>query len=72
MEVLGLQDLPTVVPEVGEETYDKGAEILRNFFKQELPQFNVAELDPLGKQIIECCMDDGTLEQYNAFIPGGV
>lgn len=63
---------PETQPEVGEETYDKGAEILQKFFKQELPQFNVSELDPLGKQIIECCMDNGTLDQYNALIPGGV
>ena len=63
---------PETQPEVGEEVYDKGAEILLNFFRKELPQFQSAELDPLGKQIIECCMDGGTLEQYNAFMPGGV
>ena len=51
-------------PEVGDEGYDKGAEILNEFFKRELKQFLVPELDPLGKKIIETCLDDGSLEDY--------
>jgi hypothetical protein len=59
---------PETQPDVGEEIYDNGAEILQNFFKKELPQFNVSELDPLGKKIIECCLDGGTHEDYASFI----
>lgn len=60
---------PETQPEVGEEAYDKGAEILFNFFKKELPQFNVSELDPLGKKIIECCLSGGTHKDYADLIP---
>jgi hypothetical protein len=60
---------PETQPEIGEECYDKGAEILYNFFRKELPQFNVAELDPLGKKIIQCCMDGGTHKDYADLIP---
>lgn len=55
--------------EVGEEAYDQGAKILGDFFKSELEQFLVPDLDPLGKQIIECCLNDGNLEDYLKFIP---
>ncbi|MGB9680304.1 MAG: DUF4914 family protein [Thermoanaerobacteraceae bacterium] len=51
-------------PEVGNDGYDKGAEMLNEFFKKELKQFLVPELDPLGKKIIETCLDDGSLEDY--------
>jgi hypothetical protein len=54
--------------EVGPEGYVKGAEILKDFFKRELKQFLVPELHPLGRQIIEICMNDGTLEEYQAAI----
>ncbi|MBK8804183.1 MAG: DUF4914 family protein [Fibrobacteres bacterium] len=60
---------PETQPEVGEETYDKGAEILLAFFRKELPQFNVSELDPLGKQIIQCCLDNGSHEDYANLMP---
>ncbi|EGD49940.1 hypothetical protein TheetDRAFT_3249 [Thermoanaerobacter ethanolicus JW 200] len=51
-------------PEVGDDGYDKGAEMLNEFFKRELKQFLVPELDPLGKKIIETCLEDGSLEDY--------
>jgi hypothetical protein len=60
---------PDTQAEVGIEGYDKGAKILMDFFKEELKKFNTPELHPLGKQIIECCMNDGTLEDYIKFIP---
>ncbi len=59
---------PETQPEVGEEIYDNGAEILQSFFKRELAQFQVDGLDPLGKRIIDCCMDGGKLEDYAALI----
>jgi hypothetical protein len=54
-------------PEVGEEAYQAGAKILTEFFHQHLRQFQEPDLDPLGKQMIEACLDGATLEQYDAF-----
>ncbi|MBI4470658.1 MAG: DUF4914 family protein [Acidobacteria bacterium] len=56
-------------PEVGEEGYDLGAQMLREFFLRELPQFLEDDLDLLGKRIIECCLSGGSLEDYAALIP---
>ncbi|MCH8475896.1 MAG: DUF4914 family protein [Opitutales bacterium] len=56
-------------PEVGEAAYDIGAEILTEFFHKELRDFLHQDLNPTGKSIIECCLDGGTLEDYNKFIP---
>jgi len=55
-------------PEVGNEGYDKGAAILRDFFHRELPQFLEDDLMPLGRQIIECCLDDGSVTDYEALL----
>jgi hypothetical protein len=55
-------------PEVGEEAYDAGAKILTDFFKETLQDYLHPELDPLGRQIIECCLQDGTIEDYEKFI----
>ncbi len=51
-------------PEVGQEGYDAGAEILQKFFERELKNFLHPDLDPLGKQIIACCLDKGTVKEY--------
>jgi hypothetical protein len=56
-------------PEVGEEAYDRGAEILYDFFREQLQLYLDPELHPLGRQIIECCLNDGSLEDYEALIP---
>jgi hypothetical protein len=56
-------------PEVGLAAYDQGAAMLRDFFIKELSQFTVPDLLPLGREIIECCMNDGSIEDYNALIP---
>nr|MBP6307545.1 DUF4914 family protein [Opitutaceae bacterium] len=50
--------------EVGEVAYDRGAEILAEFFARELRQYLKPELQGLGRQIIECCLDGGALEDY--------
>ncbi len=60
---------PEMQSEVGLEGYDKGAKILTDFFKEELVQYNTEELDPLGRQIIECFIRDGSLEEYCDIIP---
>jgi hypothetical protein len=52
-------------PEVGEEGYDAGANLLVDFFKQTLRTYLAEpDLDLLGRQIIECCLDDGTVDDY--------
>ena len=60
---------PETQPELGLEGYDKGAEILSDFFKRELETFDVPELNPLGKKILYLCMNDATLEEYMEMIP---
>jgi hypothetical protein len=56
-------------PEVGEEGYDRGSEKLYDFFRECLSLFLEPDLDPLGTEIIECCMDDGAVKDYAALIP---
>ena len=56
-------------PEVGEAAFDAGAAILTEFFHRELKQFLSGGLDSLGEQIIQCCLDGGTVEDYQALIP---
>jgi hypothetical protein len=55
-------------PEVGEEAYDQGAEILREFFQKHCSKYLVPDLIPLGREIIECLQSNGTLDDYNALI----
>ncbi len=55
-------------PEVGAAGYDAGAKILREFFHQQLEKYLQPELDPMARDIIETCLNDGTAEQYRAFI----
>lgn len=54
-------------PEVGPEAYDKGAEILYNFFKEQISKYTHDDLHPTGKRIIGACMDGATVEDYAAF-----
>lgn len=55
--------------QVGFEAYDAGAKVLTDFFKSELAEFLTDEIDPLGRQIIEVCLNDGTIEDYLALTP---
>ena len=55
--------------EVGIEGYDKGAKILTDFFKQELNKYLEPELDPLGRRIIEACLNDASVQEYYDLIP---
>lgn len=48
----------------GPEGYDAGAEILTDFFKKELESFLVPDMHPLGRQIIETCLADGSIQDY--------
>ncbi len=56
-------------PEVGVEAYDQGAQQLMNFFRSELQNYAIPELTTLGHQIIECCLDNGNLSDYERLIP---
>ena len=57
---------------VGTDGYDAGAKILTDFFRKELAKFDTPELDPLGKQIIDCFMNGGTLEDFEKITPTGL
>ncbi|MCL2633490.1 MAG: DUF4914 family protein [Oscillospiraceae bacterium] len=60
---------PETQPEIGLDGYDKGAKMLSDFFKKELAKFDTPELNPIGKKIIDCCMNDAPLEEYIKIIP---
>lgn len=55
-------------PEVGPVAYDRGAEKLYDFFREQLAKFDEKDLMPLGRQIIDCCLDGGTVQQYEQLI----
>ncbi len=56
-------------PEIGEDAYDKGAGILQDFFHKQLPKFLESDLLPLGRQIIDCCMSNGSVPDYALLLP---
>src|ERR1035437_10249244 len=53
----------------GMDVYEEGARQWREFFARELKQFLVPDLDPLGKRIIEACLDEAHQEDYRQLIP---
>ncbi len=57
-------------PEVGEAGFAAGARELSDYFKAELRQFIDDDLDPLGRKIIECCLNDGSLQDYIDLLDG--
>ena len=40
-----------------------------NFFCKELSQYLTSDLNPLGRKIIECCLEKGDLKDYEKLIP---
>jgi hypothetical protein len=56
-------------PEVGKEGYDTGAEILKNFFKEELQKYLTDDLLQTGRKIIEACLADASVDEYNNIVP---
>jgi hypothetical protein len=56
-------------PEVGDAAFDEGARILKEFFDQQIKEFLEPDLDPLGREIIDCCLSNGTVEEYERLIP---
>ena len=57
-------------PEIGNDGYDNGSKILYEFFCKELKEYLEPDLIPLGKQIINCCLQNGTLQDYENLIQG--
>ncbi|AQT69675.1 hypothetical protein STSP2_02870 [Anaerohalosphaera lusitana] len=55
-------------PEVGKEAYDVGAEMLRKFFHEQVSGFLCKDLDKLGNEIIECCLDGGSVGDYKSIL----
>ena len=55
-------------PEVGEQGYDAGYKALLEFFKREVKKFDQEDLSPLGKKIINACLNDASVEEYAALI----
>lgn len=60
---------PETQSKLGIDGYDAGAKILTDFFKEQVAQFSCDELSPLGKEIIDVCLHDGTLDDYLALTP---
>ena len=56
-------------PEVGFEGYDAGAEMLRDFFRTELQKYLKEDLLHTGKRIIDACLSNASIEEYNEIIP---
>ncbi|MEM9828961.1 MAG: DUF4914 family protein [Planctomycetota bacterium] len=52
-------------PEVGIDGYDRGAEMLTNFFHEQIRQYLVDDLEPHGRKIIEACLDGATVSEYD-------
>ncbi len=55
--------------EVGTEGYDAGAEILKEFFKTELQKYLKEDLYKTGRRIIEACLSNASVEEYNEIVP---
>ena len=55
-------------PEVGQEAYEIGAKMLTDFFHEYVRDFLDDGINPLGRQIIEACLDNATIEQYESLV----
>ncbi len=60
-------------PEIGEEGYDAGAKILTEFFKEEISLYvGEKDLDPKAREIIECCLNNGSVQDYENILEIGI
>lgn len=55
--------------EVETEGYDAGAEILYDFFRNELKKYQTLDLSATGKRIIDTCLSGASVEDYLSIIP---
>lgn len=60
---------PETQSELGFAGYDRGAQILNDFFAKELVKFQSDELDPLGKTILELFEKRALLKDYMDILP---
>ncbi len=51
--------------EVGNAAYDIGAKKLVSFFKDEISKYLTDDLHPIGRKIIELCLNDADVDDYN-------
>ena len=54
--------------ELHAEIYDLGARQLQDFAVRELQRYLDPDLDPLGREIITCVSDGGTVEDYDRLL----
>jgi hypothetical protein len=69
MQVEGVVIPPTFLRvdeqwDVGVAGYNAGAQILTDFFHRELQNYLKPDIDTHGRKIIECCLSNGTIEDY--------
>jgi hypothetical protein len=64
MKFLRVENQPEITP----EAYDAGAKMLTDFFKEQVSDFLHPDLDPTAKKIIECCLNDGSVEDYEKLL----
>ena len=43
--------------------------MLHKFFNKTLSEYMTPDLDTLGKRIIQCCLDKGTVEDFISLVP---
>ncbi len=55
-------------PEIDNDTFNKGIDILYEFFKQEVKKYDKPDLMDIGKKIIQCLFDNGKLEDFEDII----
>lgn len=57
-------------PEVGGKAYDEGAHLLTRFFHEQIRSFLQPDLDDRGRRIIDCCLANGTVGDYEQLLEG--
>lgn len=56
-------------PEVGDDGYDAGAEMLTEFFREQLKKYYKPELSEMGRAIIDVFLSGGGVAEYEAILP---
>ena len=62
------KDMTTTLNRLRFRFPEEVAEILADFFRNQLAQFLEPDLLPEGRRIIECCLSGGSLEEYCSLI----
>ena len=60
---------PELQTEVGLEVYDQGAETLVSFFREEIEKYDLSELNPLARDILNAFTNNATLQDYISLMP---